>query len=137
MKKKLILSLILCIMSAAIWAGFAHYGAAPWWVVLGEVVDESGKPIAGAKVIARLGDAAASDVVLTNENGKFFVHVFVPLWSVCKGASPSLNTINAGFRENWGYYQKWSWGLNFSNLKITLHKGPPETPFVEDLRSKR
>jgi len=119
-------------MCAALWAGFAHYGVAPCWVVLGKVVDASGKPVKGAGVVAHFGVGATSDTVLTDEKGKFLVHVFVPRWNVCKGGAPSINIIATGYRKHWEYYEKWSWGLKFSNLTINLHSSPLETPFAED-----
>ena len=134
-KISIIISILLLAIAIVAWSSFHRAGAFPCWVVWGHIVNENNGPIENAVVNVRFGVGAESKPFITGHNGRFFLYVIAPVWSVAKGGSPSISVYRTGYREYWGYYRQWPWGLRISRIEVKLQKGPENQPVREDFRA--
>jgi hypothetical protein len=134
-RKRIIVGTLLLMVTAAVWGVFHHVGALPCWIVWGQITNENNNPIKNAIVKIQLGVGAESEPSVSSKNGRFISYVVAPIWSVAKGGPPSITVHSAGYREYWGYYHQWTWGLKISRIDIKLQKGPESPPVHEDLKA--
>ena len=122
MRNRFLIGVSFLIVVVVLWGTFHHLGAFPCWIVWGHIMSENNEPIKDATVNVHFGVGADGKASVTGRNGKFVSYVFAPVWSVAKGP-PSISVHKAGYREYWGYYRQWPWGLRVSRLNVTLQKG--------------
>ncbi len=136
MKKSILFSAVIAILILITLALVAmkKWELLPYVVIYGRVVDEAGKPIENASIIARFGLTYETPVITTGPKGRFIVRVYALRWDNSGKGPPSITVSKQGYREYRGYFvRQKSGGPTLRSLKVKLIKGPQELLIREDL----
>jgi hypothetical protein len=136
MKKRIIVSVVIAIVVAGSLTVVVmkKWELLPYVVIYGKVVDETGKPIENAKVVARFGITYGAPISATGPKGRFIARVFAFRWENSGKGPPSVTITKEGYREYWGYFVKEkSGGLILRCVTVRLLRGPEGSRVTEDL----
>ncbi len=119
-------AIIICALAGCAWLVLHSFGVFPYWIVVGQVLDELGNPVEQAQVTALLCPEDYEESVTTGEKGNFLVRVAAPTWRACKCVAPAISVSKPGYQENWSRCEQWSWGPKFTRVTVKLQKSSPD-----------